>query len=76
MTHKDDAAFSKSAFYHEHTHTINHAADGLTKREYFAVMAMQGISANKVFGGKSFETIAEWSVKQAEALISELNKEK
>jgi hypothetical protein len=47
---------------------------GLTKREYFAAMAMQGISANGISNGKLFETIAEWSVKQADALIEALNK--
>ena len=49
---------------------------GLTKREYFAAMAMQGISANASLTSTSFEKIAEWSVKQADALIEELNKEK
>jgi hypothetical protein len=48
-------------------------ANGLTKREYFAAMAMQGISANASLTSTSFEKIAEWSVKQAEALITELN---
>ncbi len=47
---------------------------GLTKREYFAAMAMQGISANGISNGKLFETIAEWSVQQADALIEALNK--
>jgi hypothetical protein len=76
MTHKDDAAFSRSATYNEHTYTINSAQYGLTKREYFAAMAMQGISANGVFAGKHLKTIAEWSVNQADALIEELNKQK
>jgi len=49
-------------------------ANGLTKREYLAAMAMQGISANASLTSTSFEKIAEWSVKQADALITELNK--
>jgi len=51
-----------------------YGSTGLTKREYFAAMAMQGISANASLTSTSFEKIAEWSVKQAEALITELNK--
>jgi len=47
---------------------------GLTKREYFAAMAMQGISANEVFASRSSGAIAQWSVKQADALIEQLNK--
>lgn len=46
---------------------------GLTKREYFAVMAMQctGILANEPFGP---QFIAEYAVNTADALIKELNK--
>jgi len=48
---------------------------GLSKREYFAAMVMQGITANMTVGEDSgYETIAEWSVKQADALINALNK--
>jgi hypothetical protein len=36
---------------------------------------MQGITANMTVGEDSgYETIAEWSVKQADALIEALNK--
>ena len=45
---------------------------GLTKRELFATMAMQGIlSCNSVV-----QDTAGWAVKYADALIKELNKEK
>jgi hypothetical protein len=48
---------------------------GLTKREYFAAMAMQGMIGNSYFTeGSSYNTIAEWSVQQADALIEALNK--
>lgn len=51
--------------------------DGLTKREYFAAMAMQGICANSSLAEiSSYNSFAEWSVKQADALIEALNKEK
>lgn len=50
---------------------------GLTKREYFAVMAMQGILANSEFmlNFKDVD-IHIVSVKNADDLISELNKTK
>ena len=46
---------------------------GLTKREYFAAMAMQGIMNNSV--PKSYEqtqVISFWAVKQADALLKTL----
>ncbi|MBS5907830.1 MAG: hypothetical protein KIC84_11455 [Dysgonomonas mossii] len=48
---------------------------GLTKRELFAAMAMQGILANpEKIGGKDQE-LTQYSVMLADALINELNKE-
>jgi hypothetical protein len=48
---------------------------GLTKREYFAAMAMQGICANSSLAERSsYNSFAEWSVQQADALIEALNK--
>lgn len=50
---------------------------GLTKREYFAGLAMQGILSNvsvDAFGGML--QIAEQCIIVADALIAELNKEK
>jgi len=46
-------------------------SDGLTKREYFAAMAMQGLLA-----GDSYSTldIAKLAVDQADRLINELNR--
>lgn len=51
----------------------NHS--GLTKREYFAAMAMQGLSANHQLNSNDFENIADMSVNQADALIEALNKQ-
>lgn len=53
---------------------------GLTKREYFAVMAMQGICARGMYERPSFEDasillIANSAVSLSNALIAELNKE-
>jgi len=45
---------------------------GITKREYFAAMAMQGYCTEGV--GGQFHVIAEQSVRQADALIEALNK--
>jgi hypothetical protein len=48
----------------------------LTKREYFAAVAMQGMLANPVpqLVAADYETMASYSVKQADALIKELSK--
>jgi hypothetical protein len=54
---------------------INHSdicvIKGLTKREYFAAMALQGYIASGLAGEK---TVAMHSVTAADALIAELNK--
>ena len=49
---------------------------GLTKREHFAGLAMQGyISADYTANsGMPFESMALWSVQMADALIAELNR--
>lgn len=48
---------------------------GITLRQYFAAMAMQGILANaKVYRDSSLPSVCEQAIYQADALISELNK--
>ena len=54
----------------------NYISTGLTKREYFAAMAMQGIIANKDGLDIKIERIVESAVDTADALIEELNKTK
>jgi hypothetical protein len=62
----------------EHEESLN-IETGLTKREYFAAMAMQGIAAEYI---EVFETtstisgnaVAKFSVMLADELINELNK--
>lgn len=49
-------------------------AFGLTKREYFAGLAMQGILAGDVEGEISSDDLAVYSVKQADSLLSLLQK--
>jgi hypothetical protein len=51
---------------------------GLTKREYFAAMAMQGILSGpgEDWGGEDMgpEGSAEWAVKYADATLAELER--
>ena len=54
----------------------NYISTGLTKREYFAAKAMQGIIANKDGLDIKIERIVESAVDTADALIEELNKTK
>ena len=51
-------------------------SNGLTKREYFAAMALQGALANKFAHERTIEMITKSAVKLADALIEELNKTK
>jgi len=49
--------------------------NGLTKREYFAAMAMQGVVCNHaMIDTDNWKWLATESVKIADTLISELNK--
>ena len=52
----------------------SHVEVGLTKREYFAAMAMQGILANENTGLSPNEVVAKESVKLADLLLAELDK--
>ncbi len=54
----------------EHRHVVSY---GLTKRELFAAMAMQGI-ASCDSGTSDPERIAKYSLKVADALIAALSK--
>ena len=62
----------------EPIHTIeynnNYISNGLTKREYFSAMALQGLLADRKLG--SIQEHAEYAVKLADALIEELSKTK
>jgi hypothetical protein len=49
---------------------------GITKREYFAAMALQGIIANKDGLDIEIERIVQSAVDTADALIEELSKTK
>lgn len=56
------------SWYYEHTKT------GLTKREAFAMAAMQGLCGNPRIEFNC-AILSEFAVKQADALIAALNKE-
>jgi len=47
--------------------------DGLTKRELFAAMALQGCCANGIIQHYDPEQVAKYSVDYADALITALN---
>ena len=47
---------------------------GLTKREQFAAMAMQGLVTHDRFCTEETNKMAEWAVECADALLSQLEK--
>lgn len=59
-----------------HISTVAEDALGLSKREYFAGLAMQGFCAAPDTGEWSTETLAECAVRQADALLAELEETK
>lgn len=67
MTNPNDTAYP---------YTSNNLEEGLTKRELFAAMAMQGILANPDPDLVSAPGIALIAVEEADSLIKELNKTK
>ena len=59
-----------------HTENCEGNLNGLTKREYFAAMAMQGmLSACQGFAMGHEDYLSECALQQADALINALNKE-
>ena len=51
-----------------------HEYSGITKREYFAAMALQGICSNNLHGCQSRDEIAKIAVIAADAVLKELTK--
>ncbi len=47
--------------------------NGLTKREHFAALAMQGFTASPDYSAAHCDKIAKYAVEQADALIAALN---
>ena len=52
----------------------NYISNGLTKREYFAAMAMQGLLSD--YESESIEDYSKYAVQLADTLIEELSKTK
>lgn len=51
---------------------------GMTKREHFAIMIMQGLVAHHGYGESHFgigQEIARWAVQLADNLVEELNRQ-
>jgi len=59
--------------YFKETNTVK-STPGITLREHYAGLAMQGLCANTEWATSSESSIADSSVSQADALIEELNK--
>lgn len=66
--------------WHQHCDdtTTHEITGGLTKREYFAALAMQGVCAGEIECNSKIsgnpEYTAQFAVQCADALIAELNK--
>jgi hypothetical protein len=67
MTNPNDSVTAKSGG------VMSFSTTGLTKREYFAAMAMQGMLANTNING-NLSDFANEAVRHADALIEALNK--
>ena len=69
QTNRNDQAFARPPVLVEN-YGLHQGSKGLTKREYFAAMAMQGLLANSLYVGD----VAISAVGVADALIEALNK--
>lgn len=64
----------KPTFPYRHSELLKENR-GLTKREYFAAMAMQGLCANSNSGSQhSFDRLAKEAVMYADELLKQLEK--
>lgn len=73
-TNGDDSIFIAKGVTLDGIGYIN--KQGLTKRELFAAMMLQGLCANESqWGNSTLNGLAGLAVEQADALIAELNKE-
>lgn len=71
MKTEPNEASSGYGFANQH---IIHSEKGLTKREHFAAIAMQGILSGKL--QTDLEFVSNYAVEYADALIEALNKNK
>ena len=75
MTNGDQAVYPNDIFDENHKgeRIIIGQTGGLTKREYFAAMALQGICANHYVPHWDGAQISNYAVQYADALIKALN---
>lgn len=73
MTNGNESAFSRPASDRSHHATAIDETNGLTKREYFAAMAMQGLLSDSALCTDT--ELTETAVEFADCLIDALNKE-
>lgn len=73
-TNGNDSAFNKGTLT-PNGYSPFEDTQPLTKREYFAGLAMQGFAAAPDTGNATVEGIMKYSVKWADALINALNEE-
>ncbi|MEX0595787.1 MAG: hypothetical protein WD512_04735 [Candidatus Paceibacterota bacterium] len=72
---KDRPAFARTAFDKDGTlTTFDDEFTGLTKREYFAGLAMQAVISNPVVPNYTPEDSAKEALEYADALLKELEK--
>ncbi len=61
---------------HTHSGEVQEYSKGLTKREYFAGLAMQGIlAAQTITGFMESKEVAKRAVRQADELLKQLNEQ-
>ena len=71
ITNKDDTAYPVLI---EDSSQFQHIQAGLTKREYFAIMILQGMKSMGVASMR--DDCSFFAVQQADLLIAELNRDK
>lgn len=69
---QDEPAFPVADYHSNIGDAYPSKMHGLSKREYFAAMAMQGTLAADATNQYNAETIAKWSVECADALLAAL----
>lgn len=78
MNNSNQSAFPLAASHGEYNDVIVPFADGLTKREYFAAKAMQGILSNRElingYTSSSAKDVATFAIECADAILAELDK--
>lgn len=73
MTDKD-LVYPTTKFYHGHNESTSLGLQGgISKRELFAAMAMQGLLVNE-YVDSTYDECAKTSVRYADALLTELEK--